>query len=599
MDLPRELQPWSEQLAIFPHDISLSIGALVRRLSVIFSPLRINQPYGAEEPDGISGLQTKAAYERLLTSEWMLAEELPEEFERRAVMGEHLFYRRHTSRSSESSVSIVLFDCGPYQIGPPRIVQLALLVLLQRRAQLANAEFYWGILQDSQRALHSKFSKESVWGYLKSRSASVVDHTMLAEWDKKFAELDKVNEVWMVSEAAIEFLAYQPKIIQIIDEYDTSDNTLTVVVNNGRLAKQVQLEMPHDAICTRLLRDPFEIAQADMQKINLAFSSQSPLLFGLSGSKLLIDSDDKSLISYPIPNSPLAQSGKPRKIDKTNLGYVVAAQIMKKRCMLITKSEDMLYFHNVPGMRWNSSLSLSANPKIKLAHSRISFRTLHYSYQTGYVHSLFIVDDANQLVRFTWDKNIVEATIVSEDVIAVGSNGKKVDYVSMVAKNLPALFQANVYYKSRAGTPIDLKKPLSGKAFIAVRRNASESNDIVALELEDRTWKIVCGDNSCILNPFQNTEVIGIYAPCGRYEYQRDYPIHSLGLVVINQDRASISVVSRTVQLNTPKETSKIVHAVYNLENAMVAYILKNNTLKVYSFVYEKFLLTVKGEHEG
>ena len=48
---------------------------------------------GDGEPDGYDGIASRGIYERLVTSEWLLADEEPDEFDRRAAMGEHTFTR--------------------------------------------------------------------------------------------------------------------------------------------------------------------------------------------------------------------------------------------------------------------------------------------------------------------------------------------------------------------------------------------------------------------------------------------------------------------------------------------------------------------------
>ena len=57
---------------------------------------------------------------------------------------------RFKDRAREANrLIIVLFDAGPLQLGAARLVHLALLILLARRAQEAGAELRWGILQNA------------------------------------------------------------------------------------------------------------------------------------------------------------------------------------------------------------------------------------------------------------------------------------------------------------------------------------------------------------------------------------------------------------------------------------------------------------------
>ncbi len=45
-------------------------------------------------PDGYDGIGRRGSYDRLLASEWLIHDELPDEFLRRVVSGEHAFLRR-------------------------------------------------------------------------------------------------------------------------------------------------------------------------------------------------------------------------------------------------------------------------------------------------------------------------------------------------------------------------------------------------------------------------------------------------------------------------------------------------------------------------
>ena len=67
------------------------LGPWLQRLSLAMGPLRAERHLGSGNPDGVGGLSRRGTYERLLVSEWLFADELPDEFARRAAMQEHLF----------------------------------------------------------------------------------------------------------------------------------------------------------------------------------------------------------------------------------------------------------------------------------------------------------------------------------------------------------------------------------------------------------------------------------------------------------------------------------------------------------------------------
>jgi hypothetical protein len=93
ISLPASLTPWSKQLSVFPHELSMAIGPLVQRIAAAIDPLHLEDVSGDDDPDGFDGLVNRGSYERLIASDWLLADEIPEEFERRATMREHLFLK--------------------------------------------------------------------------------------------------------------------------------------------------------------------------------------------------------------------------------------------------------------------------------------------------------------------------------------------------------------------------------------------------------------------------------------------------------------------------------------------------------------------------
>ena len=148
ISLPASLGTWSKQLSVFPIDLSMAIGPLVQRIAAAIDPLHLEDVPGEDDPDGFDGLVNRGSYERLIASDWLLADEIPEEFERRATMREHLFLKTAKLERAHGLGSIVLFDAGPDQIGSPRLAHLAILIALIRRAERAHANFSWAILQN-------------------------------------------------------------------------------------------------------------------------------------------------------------------------------------------------------------------------------------------------------------------------------------------------------------------------------------------------------------------------------------------------------------------------------------------------------------------
>lgn len=121
------------------------------------------------EPDGYDGISRRGHYERLLLSEWLLADLEPIEFLRRASEGEHNFHSLRKQDPVGGRASLLLFDVGPDQRGAPRLAHLAFAIAFQLRAQRAHAELLWGLLQHPGQ-LQRDFGREQIRTLLAKRT---------------------------------------------------------------------------------------------------------------------------------------------------------------------------------------------------------------------------------------------------------------------------------------------------------------------------------------------------------------------------------------------------------------------------------------------
>ena len=166
---PPSLRPILAVLAVLDDRARDELGQLARRLDGLFGPVRPRGQEQGGEPDGFRGLTRRGPYDRLLLSEWALLDEAPDEFVRRAAAGEHGFYELETREPAHGLRLRAVFDAGPEQLGTPRIVQLAVLFVLLKRAIAANAELEWSVAQRPG-VLHTRVNHESVGALLGARS---------------------------------------------------------------------------------------------------------------------------------------------------------------------------------------------------------------------------------------------------------------------------------------------------------------------------------------------------------------------------------------------------------------------------------------------
>ena len=322
--LPPLLEPWQDELQQFRPEILATIAPWLPRLVAAIGPLR-NRPVPDQqgEPDGYDGLSRRGTYDRLITSEWLLADELPEEFLRRAAMKEHLFSRPARRQPAGSRRTVVLLDTGPDQLGAPRLLHLALLVVLAHRAAAARAEFAWGVLQKPERSLHEGWSFEMIPELLIGRS---VQQPEAGEWAE---ETRNGDDTWIIGGPAVPDVAAALSATPMtIGETETS-------VTVGLRSLTLSLDLPPTPTCRMFLRGAIRISASGP-----TYAPQ--LLFAEGGGRLIIQKGQK-LTAWAVPKTTRAAArcvGTRLAPDGTTL---VAAGLHKKRLVAIAADAERLH----------------------------------------------------------------------------------------------------------------------------------------------------------------------------------------------------------------------------------------------------------------
>jgi len=203
--LPTALAPWARELSALPLDLACVLGAWLPRLDQAIGPLRAVAGRPTDEPNGYDGLARRGTFERLLASEWAIGALHPLEFLRRAAEAEHAFLRVARATHVADRAVRVLFDAGPMQLGAPRLVHLAIGVVLARRARAARARFAWGTLQHEPKGFREDAHGIDLRALLDRRAASAATSSMMEEWRARRRREDRdssldpdAGELWLV-----------------------------------------------------------------------------------------------------------------------------------------------------------------------------------------------------------------------------------------------------------------------------------------------------------------------------------------------------------------------------------------------------------------
>lgn len=293
--LPPSLAAWSRLRELLPAPLAEALGAMVRQLSPLVGPLQTSGRH-RDDLDGYSGVAPRGPLHRLLPSEWLLAAEIPDEFIRRAALGEQLFFDRVRKQSTRGLQCLALVDGGPAQFGSPRIGQLALLTLLAGRAESARASFRWGTLQDRNHASCEGFGEQSVVeSFLRGRSFDPAAPAHLDAWSTALGGWERFDEIWLIGD--VRRLALPRALaVQIDDILEPGPASLHIAVRGGA---SLTLRLPEsDDACTKLLRDPFEKPPAELLQLPRARKFNSNPIVDPSGGRIYIRAAPDQLWVY-------------------------------------------------------------------------------------------------------------------------------------------------------------------------------------------------------------------------------------------------------------------------------------------------------------
>ncbi len=346
MQLPAALQPWAQELAHLPLELAVALGPMVRRLASAIGPLRTGMLAAADEVDGLSGLGRSGPLERLLLSDWLLAEEVPDEFLRRAAERELLFLQLDRRQPRAGRRTTALFDCGPAQLGAPGIAHLALLVGLARRARAAGAELGWGALQDRACKLRALDSEDAVRELRAARSGACARADDVERWSSALEPTQPGADVWLIGAAASfaeRARSARASIVEIDDALDPKLESLEVRVRAREgSAPSLRLELPPSEVCVQLIRDPYA-AQRRGSGVSIRAIDASRRLHFSESSALVVCAVPDGVASIAIPHSFRENSHKYRPLHLGN-ETPLAAHARSKHLAALTTDGTNLYF---------------------------------------------------------------------------------------------------------------------------------------------------------------------------------------------------------------------------------------------------------------
>lgn len=309
LTLPPELAPWEPYLQFLEPSLMAPMASLTGLLARhLGRPSRDRELDG--EPSGWSGITARGRLERLVESQWALADEVPDEFLRRSVEGELMYWNPARQEGTQGGCIKLLFDAGPSQLGACRIVQLALLVVFFRRAVEEGVDLVWGVAQGG--APECDIFPRALSDFLRARSS----RSLCAEDVERFQARTPPGEVLVVGPSGILLEQVAPLVVS--------------VTAPGKAP--FRLELPPVEVAQRFLRNPF-----GTQRFENTVQSREvghDIRFCHVGRRLLARTATGVNV-YPIPNSPRDTVGKVRNFDLRFSTELVAMGYFRKALQIV------------------------------------------------------------------------------------------------------------------------------------------------------------------------------------------------------------------------------------------------------------------------
>ena len=551
--LPPLLEPWRPWLSLFADDLAAPLGELMLRLDPQIGPLRSAPARADKLPEGIGSIVQRGPYERMLISEWAIADAEPDEFIRRAANHELLFTGPEPAARQRSRRCIALFDAGPAQLGEARLLHLALFILLARRAQEAGASFEWGVLQKPG-TLHAEQDADGLRRLLMARTLFGPDQA--PGWPD-YAERS-MDDLWIIGGYALQAPAGTRG--QVAIRRSMLSDQLDVQLNLQGSVRALSLELPPPALATRLLRQPFEplASLAEKRQSTGRASLQQPPRFAEHGQRVAIAQVDGGVVVYHIPESFKRAPGAPRHYAKLPWGREIGAGVFGKSLARIAVGDDQLMLVGFPSPAFNSNgngrcdvpeVSEFRAPATMARWLQVFFMRLtkpNQSRKTDDGHALALDLGGNLgwwSARQTHSEGIKEASAVSFRILAKSVIGA-------------AQFGSTLLYACRreSTTEIFSWTPANGSTSLDIlphtgtRLHFGQSPDwypnrqhaLIGLQRSETEWLVGDGADWVTVDVEPRATVLGI-AACRK---------HALwGLVIRSADKKSIDLRGRARRL--------------------------------------------------
>jgi hypothetical protein len=403
LPLPPALQPWHAWLAWFDPDIAALLGDWLVRLEPLLGRGAARMQHGAADPDGIDDLRRRGPYARLLLSEWAVADLLPDEFLRRAAHHEHLFLAPKLVQRQSDALVLALFDAGPAQRGAPRLLHVAMWILLARRAQAARARFAWGVLQRPGE-VQAADAPHALRALLQARTHQPATDAERSAWRAYLRGSGQAaSERWWIA-ATQQDAGMGDHSVVVRQDFD---GRLRVAIGSRHAHRELALAVPPAPCAARLLRGDFiapppPAVAASGETLKGRVSLRQPPLFSSAGHYVALPlAGEQRAVVLQVPREGRYKKAAPRYSAWTSGTELLCGVIAHKEFAGVVAMPVGLYFWKMPGF-----LTVARPPADVFAAVPGTARWLHCAWLKGgakqaRTQRVVILDGAGRLLSWT------------------------------------------------------------------------------------------------------------------------------------------------------------------------------------------------------
>ncbi|KRA21135.1 hypothetical protein [Lysobacter sp. Root604] len=395
--LPPALQPWSVWLDWFDPEIATIVGELLLRLDPLLSRGNSRLQRGKIEPDGVDDLRQRGPYERLLLSEWALADALPDEFLRRAAYHEHLFLAPRLVTPQSDGLIAVVFDAGPSQWGAARLVHVAMWILLARRAQATHMRFAWG-LAHRPGVLTENDSSAMLKNMLSARTHEVSGADRHRAWRDYFDSADlPPGERWLLAATDENVDAFS----HVGSVRRGFDHRLHVRLGSAQNRRSVDLPMPPAQQAAQLLRGDFlgNANAAAHRRTAGKLSLRQPPLLSIGGDYVALPllGESRAMV-IKIQRSEKEKPAKPRYGNWSSGAQLLCGALSGGSFGGIVADAHHLYFWKIWGFQ---TVQRPSSREFTVTPGLARWLSCVWLNNGGKTHRIAVLDNAGRLLTWT------------------------------------------------------------------------------------------------------------------------------------------------------------------------------------------------------